>query len=223
MIEFTSESDDHFETIVKIHRFFGLGFYGFHEKESKLKTCFQVIYQILVHSYIILLTLPCVTQNLICLWFTTHTITANRQMFMHFFSRNFICLISGIVYSLKGKQFQKLITKLRKTILNFEQMIVQTDDSFAIHRRLIYYQFLSILVYVVGMFCTTYNLNYITIPLPLFCATLIAEIYNQPILFATDFYLIYFTYYIKLIQTSFRNRLKLIALTPAKETGHSSN
>jgi hypothetical protein len=217
MLSSKVQSNDFFESIVKIYRYFGICLYGFYSSESKLKYLLFLIYQIIIHCYIITLTIPCVVENVMCYWTKTHTNSANRQIFVHLLVRNFVCLSSGFIYSFKGKQFQRLITRLREARNVLEPEIYSKVDKFRSLRRFVYLFFSVLILFDLFLMSTTYrfikvgNANLILL-------TLIAELYNQPIVFATDFYLFYFSTYIKIIQTDFLNYLKRLIKIPVNDT-----
>ncbi len=57
---------DKFDLFVKIHRFFGLTYYGYYESEKKLNFLFYFIYQIIVCSFILYLCSPCLINKFNC-------------------------------------------------------------------------------------------------------------------------------------------------------------
>ncbi len=217
MLSSKTQSNDFFESIVKIYRCFGICLYGFYSSESKLKYLLFFIYQIIIHCYIITLTIPCMVENIMCYWTKTRTTSASRQIFIHLLVRNFICLSSGLIYSFKGKEFKSLITGLREARNVFDPQMYSKVDKFRSLRRFVYLFFSVIFLFGLFLMSTTYRFIKVGNTY-LILLTFIAEFYNHPIVFATDFYLFYFSSYIKIIQTDFLNYLKRLIKIPVNDT-----
>jgi hypothetical protein len=50
---------DRFELIIKIHRFIGILYYGYYEKESKIKHILFGFYNLIMYSIVLFISSPC--------------------------------------------------------------------------------------------------------------------------------------------------------------------
>jgi hypothetical protein len=105
---FESEMNfDIFDLIVRVHRFFGLKYYGYYESEKKWKTIFHALHQIIIYSLILYLCSPCLLNDINCgNQLKQSTEKGFRQIMIYLVIRNSIVFLSMIAFSLKGKLFR---------------------------------------------------------------------------------------------------------------------
>ncbi len=57
---------DRFELIIKIHRFIGILYYGYYEKESKIKYILFGFYNFIMFSIVLIISSPCLLSHFNC-------------------------------------------------------------------------------------------------------------------------------------------------------------
>ena len=104
---------DKFDLIVRIHRFFGLNYYFYNKFINKFILLFLILNQLLICGLILNICSPCLLHDFNC--GRKHVMTASdyRQMVIFMISRDLMAIISSIIYSIRGKQFRKIINDLR--------------------------------------------------------------------------------------------------------------
>jgi hypothetical protein len=130
-------------------------------------------------------------------------ITGNTSIFISFTINYIYAIVSLITFSFKSGKINEFITKLRSLIfeLNGNQQII---DSKLKSLRLTVYLFYGVLILII--FFAYFSVRY----LRKLYWSFISDAYLFGLLFLTDFYLIYFTKYIVIIQKSYNNNLTLI-------------
>jgi hypothetical protein len=57
---------DRFELIIKIHRFIGFTYYGYYEKESKIKHILYAFYNLIMYSIVLFISSSCLLSHFNC-------------------------------------------------------------------------------------------------------------------------------------------------------------
>jgi len=113
--------------------------------------------------------------------------------------------IAMITYSLKGKKFRKIIDRLRKL---FSEINHKRNGNYLFRPIYILIIIFNLyLIFVAVILTTFFHLRNQAISLK-FIPVFIAEFYLQIMHFATDFYLLYFTSYLVILQKLFVNQLR---------------
>jgi hypothetical protein len=197
---------DKFDLIIKIHRFFGIAYYGYYPNENKLKLILFGFYSLFIYAIILSLCSPCLITDFNCN--QTNTSLANtefRQAIIFLIVRNFIAIISSINYSLRGREFAQIIDDLRKIFYKLYKNRYQNQllriKIFPTVLMLFFLFFVIIsLVFTIHKGLEINFLKFISI--------LISECYLQVLYFSTDFYVVYFTLCLVLLQNLFTIELR---------------
>jgi hypothetical protein len=197
---------DKFELIVRVHRFFGLKYYGFYESEKKWKIIFHALHQIIIYSLILYLCSPCLINGFDC---GNRKNLSNdrsiRQMILFLVIRNLIVFLSMITFSLRGKMFRELIEDLRKLFSNLYKRTKNREYFIPIYITIvIFYSFLTFSSIVLTIFFHSGERVFSLKTIYLF----IAELNLEVIHFSIDFYVLYFTSYLVILQKIFKSELK---------------
>jgi hypothetical protein len=195
--------NDAFDFIIKIHKFFGIAYYGYDSDRTLrqyLLYLFQILYQICIYIAIIWLNK---------LWLDK-SMANNRDFFTNPGGNSFIINIiisicisitNSIVYSLKGKQMKELIERLRKLSQNYanNRQVLNKKSKLIVYIVVIFHSIL-LLWFIFGFVPIAYIIKFYWI--------LIGQFYSIFLVHLTDFYVIYFTNYIVIIQQLFNDILK---------------
>ena len=101
---------DKFDLIVRVHRFFGLKYYGYYESEKKWKIISHALHQIIICSLLLYLCSPCLLNDINCgKTIKSSTDKGFRQIMIFLVARNTIVFLSMISFSLRGKMLRELI------------------------------------------------------------------------------------------------------------------
>jgi hypothetical protein len=190
--------DDRFDLIVRIHQFHGIS----NVKFKKFKPFLFLFYQISISASVIALT-NFLIYKVIFESDNSFNITGNTSIFISFTMNYIYAIVSLIIFSFKSGKVNEFITKLRSLIfeLNGNQQIINSKlKSLRLTIYLFYGVFIVIIFFV---YITAYY------PRKLYWG-FINDAYLNGLIFLTDFYLIYFTKYIVIIQKSYNNDLSLI-------------
>ncbi len=197
---------DKFDLITKIHRFFSIAYYGYYPKENKLKLILFGFYSLFIYAIILSLCSPCLITDFNCN--ETNASLANtkyRQAIIFLVFRNFIAIISSINYSIRGREFARIIDDLRKLFNNLYKNGYQNQLSriklFPIVLMLFFLSF--VIISLVFTIHKGLEINFLK-----FLSILISECYLQVLYFSTDFYVVYFTLCLVLLQNLFRIELR---------------
>ncbi len=197
-------NSDKFDLFVKIHRFSGLTFYGFYEKESKILHIFYSILHLVMYLIVLNISSPCLLNSYGCGDFKNNKFLNNKigfkQLMIYLAIRDFIGIASSIIFSIRGKRFRELIDELRKL---FVELRGSQKDFKAL-------KLVMILFYLSLFSLTTFfvvnnsrkNLNQFII-----IVEIIGHFYICLLFLSTDIFLIYFNYYLAIIQKLFGNLL----------------
>jgi hypothetical protein len=195
---------DKFDVFVKIHRFFGLTFYGFYEKESKILHILCIILQLFMYIIVLNISSPCLLNSYGCDHFKNNKFFNNRigfkQLMIYFVIRNSIGIASSIIFSIRGKGFRQIINDLRKL---FVEIKGNHKNFKALNLFIIIfysYSFIIITVFIINNYRK--NLNPI-----ISIVEIIGHFYIFLLFSSTDFFIGYFTYYLSTIQKLFENLL----------------
>jgi hypothetical protein len=199
-------NSDKFELIVKIQRFFGLSYYGFYKLEKNILYIFLFVYQIAIFGIMLNFCSPCLLNDINCLNIKNNAFgTHFQQIIVHLINRDFVVITSSLVFSFKGLHLKKTVKDLRKL---FTEIIGHKNESKLFQS--LYWQILFFYLYVLFLIiayvlCLHKAHKIGLIPVIL---TSIAECYTELLYTSTDFYVLYFTTYLVIIQNSFVNILK---------------
>jgi hypothetical protein len=196
---------DKFELIVKIHRFFGLTYFGYYPTEKKWKFIFYSLNQLIIFATILTLSSPCLLTDFNCsdTKRTQHWL-GFRQLIIFLTVRNTIAIISSIIYSIKGSVFRQIIEDFRKLFNGLNKN--QIKKSNAINLTLI----LTIFQTIVAIITLVFTFHRGTeIPFFKVIILLISETYLNTLYLSTDFYVVYFTTYLVLLQKLFIKELRV--------------
>jgi hypothetical protein len=198
---------DKFELIVNIQRFFGLSYYGFYKSEKNIFYILLFIYQIVIFSLMLNFCSPCLINDFNCLHMKNDSFAIQKfqQITIHLITRAFVVITSSLVYSFKGLQIKKTVNNLRKL---FTEINGNKNDSKLF--RSFYWQilFFYLLVFLATMgYVVNLHKAHKSGLIPAILIS-IAECYTEVLYTSTDFYVLYFTTYLVIIQKSFVNILK---------------
>jgi hypothetical protein len=204
---------DKFELIVKIQRFFGLSYYGFYKSEKNILCVFSFIYQLLIFGIILILCSPCLLNDFNCIHMKNDVFSTQqfKLIIIHLINRNFVVITSSLVYSFKSLHLKKTVNDLRKLLTEINGNKIESKLFRSLYWQILFfylYIFIIIIIYVLILNKAHKN--------GLFPAILIsiAECYTEILYFSTDFYVVYFTTYLVIIQKSFVNNLKNFINSP---------
>jgi hypothetical protein len=202
---FKSEMNfDKFDLIVRVHRFFGLKYYGFYESEKKWKIIFHALHQIIIYSLILYLCSPCLINDMNCVNKKKLSEKSFRQMILYLVIRNLIVFLSMITFSLRGKMFRELVEDLRKLFSKLQNRANGRQLFKAIYISIvIFYSYIMLhSIYFSIIFHLELKVYYLkTIYL------FITELHLDVIRLSTDFYVLYFTSYLVILQKLFESEL----------------
>jgi hypothetical protein len=195
--------NDAFDLIITIHKFFGVSYYGYDSDRTLrqyLLYLFPILYQICIYIAIIWLN-KLSFYNLIANYRDIFANTGGKSFLIDMIISICISITNSIVYSLKGKQLKELIERLRKLAQNY------ANNREVLNKKLKPMLYIVIIFHSILFFCfvpgfvpIAYKIN--------FYWPLISEFYSSLFIHLTDFYVIYFTNYIVIIQELFNNKLK---------------
>jgi hypothetical protein len=198
---------DKFELIVKIQRYFGLSYYGFDEAEKNILYIFLFVYQIAIFGIMLNFCSPCLLNDFNCLHIKNRAFGTLifQQLIIHLINRAFVVITSSLVFSFKGLHLKKTVNSLRKLFTEINGNKNESKLFRSLYWQILFFYlfiFLAIISYVINLHKAHKN--------GLFPAILIsiAECYTEVLYFSTDFYVLYFTTYLVIIQKSFVNILK---------------
>jgi hypothetical protein len=197
---------DIFDIIVRVHSIFGLKYYGYYEAEKKWKIISHALHQIIIYSLILYLCSPCLINDMNCIKsIKSLTDKSFRQIMIYLVIRNSIVFLSMITFSLRGKKFRKLVEDFRKLFS-------------ILHKRANGRQLFKVIYISIIIFCSFTIFESIVLSaffhsekrvLSLKTIYLfIAELHLTIIHFSTDFYVLYFTCYLVILQKLFKYELK---------------
>jgi hypothetical protein len=190
--------DDRFDLNVRIHQFYGISYVKF----EKFKFFLFLFYQISISVTVIVLT-NFLIYKVIFESDNSFNITGNISIFISFTMNYIYAIASLIIFSFKSGKINEFITKLRSLIseLNANQQIINSKLK---SLRLTVYLFYGVLIFIIF-----FDFFTITYPKKLYWGFM-NNAYLYGLVFLTDFYLIYFTKYIVIIQKSYNDNLSLI-------------
>jgi hypothetical protein len=197
---------DIFDLIVRVHSIFGLKYYGYYEAEKKCKIISHALHQIIIYSLILYLCSPCLINDINCKKsIMSSTDKSFRQIMIYLVIRNSIVFLSMITFSLRGKKFRKLVEDFRKSLS-------------ILHKRANGRQLFKVIYISIIIFCSFSIFESILLSVffhseerVLSLKTIylfIAELHLTIIHFSTDFYVLYFTSYLVILQKLFKSELK---------------
>jgi len=204
---------DKFELIVKIQRFFGLSYYGFYKSEKNILYVFLFIYQMVIFGLMLNFCSPCLINDFNCLHLKNDSfgIQKFQQIIIHLIIKDFIAITSSLVYSFKGLHLKKTVNGLRKLLTEINNNKNESKLFRSLYWQILLFYFLVLL----GIIGYIINLHKVykkgLIPAILIS---IAECYTGVLYTSTDFYVVYFTTYLVIIQKSFVNHLKNFINSP---------
>jgi hypothetical protein len=187
---------DKFELIVKIHRFFGLTYYGYYPTEKKYKFIFFSLNQLIIFAIILSLNSSCLLTDFNC----SHTkLTQHwlgfRQLIIFLIVRNTIAIISSIIYSIKGSVFRQIIEDFRKLFNGLNKNQIKKSNAINLILILTIFEIIVIIITLVFTFQRGTEIPFFKVII-----LLISEAYLNILYLSTDFYVVYFTTYLVLLQ-----------------------
>jgi len=124
---------------------------------------------------------------------------------IHFINRDFVVITSSLVYSLKGLRIRKAINDFRKLFSEINGYRNKSKLFRSLYWKILIFYifvFLAIIGYVLNLHRAHKN------GLKTAMAVLVAEIYTEVLYVSTDFYILFFTNYLVIIQKSFIENLQ---------------
>jgi hypothetical protein len=195
--------NDAFDFIIKFHKFFGIAYYGYdfdRTLRQYLLYLFQILYQVCIYIVIIWLNILSFDKFM----------ANNRNFFANAGGKSFlidliisicISITNSIVYSLKGKQMKELIERLRKLAKNY------ANNRQVLNKKSKPIVYIMVIFHAILLFCFISAFVPIAYKINLYWL-LISKFYSSIFIHLTDFYVIYFTNYIVIIQQLFNDKLK---------------
>ena len=117
-------NSDKFDLFVKIYRFIGIAFYGYYEKESKVKHILFAIFYLIMYAIVLIISSPCLINNYNCDYYKNVKFLNNeigfKQMMIYYFILDFIGITSSIIFSIRGKQFREIIQEFRELFVELK-------------------------------------------------------------------------------------------------------
>jgi hypothetical protein len=204
---------DKFELIVKIQRFFGLSYYGFYKSEKNILYIFLFLYQFAIFDLMLNFCSPCLINDFNCLDIKNDAFGDQKfqQLMIHLTNRAFVVITSSLVYSFKGLHLKKTVNDLRKLFTEINDKKNESKLFRSLYWQILFFYIIisfAIMAYVIGLHKAHKNG---LIPAILIS---IAECYTEVLYASTDFYVVYFTTYLVIIQKSFVNILKNLNNSP---------
>jgi hypothetical protein len=195
---------DKFELIVKIHRFFGLTYYGYYPTEKKCKFIFYSLNQLIIFAIILCLSSPCLLIDFNCsdTKRTQHWL-GFRQLIIFLIVRNSIAIFSSIIYSIKGSVFREIIEDFRKLFNGLNKNQIKKSNAINLVLILTIFQIIVITIAFVFTFQRGTEIPFFKVII-----LLISETYFNILYLSTDFYVVYFTTYLVLLQKLFISELR---------------
>jgi hypothetical protein len=198
-------NSDKFELIVRVHRFFGLKYYGFYESEKKWKIIFHALHQIIIYSLILYLCSPCLINDMNCGKNKKPSEKGFRQIMIYLVIRNIIVFLSMITFSLRGKMFKELVDDSRKLFSKLYKRTKNREYFMPIYISIvIFYLFLILFSILITIFSYSEESVLSLKMIYLFITEFHLRIINK----STDFYVLYFTSYLLILQKLFESELK---------------
>ncbi len=197
---------DIFDSIVSVHRFFGLKYYGFYESEKKWKIIFHASHQIFIYSLILYLCSPCLINDINCV--KSIKILNNksfRQLMIYLVIKNSLVFLSMITFSLRGKMFRKLIEDLRKLFSKLHHKSNGRQLFKAIYISIIILY--SILIFFSIVLSVFFHSDEKVLSLKMIYLFM-TELHSEVNHFSADFYVVYFASYLVILQKLFKSELK---------------
>jgi hypothetical protein len=199
-------NSDKFELIVKVQRFFGLSYYGFYKSEKNILYVLLFVYQIAIFGLMLNLCSPCLLNDINCLNIKNNTFgTHFTQIIVHLISRDFVVITSSLVFSFKGLHLNKTVNDLRKLFIEINGHKNESKLFRSLYWRILFF-YLYVLSLIIAYVLCLHKAHKIGLIPVIF--TSIAECYTEVLYTSTDFYVLYFTTYLVIIQKSFVNILK---------------
>ncbi len=189
---------DRFELIIKIHRFIGILYYGYYEKESKIKHILFGFYNLIMYSIVLFIRSPCLLSHFNCNQNETtkyfiKDIGLNHFM-IYFILRNSIGIASSLIYSIRGRQFRELINELRNLFIELNGNNKSLRALYLL--TIIYYLIASIalIVVIIGFKRYDSSKNFLSI------VEIIGYLYIAFACSSTEYFIGFFTNYLVVIQ-----------------------
>jgi hypothetical protein len=204
---------DKFELIVKIQRFFGLSYYGFYKSEKNILYVFLFIYQLLIFGIILNFSSPCLLNDFACIHMKNGVFGTQQfqLIIIHLINRNFVVITSSLVYSFKGLHLKKTVNGLRKLFTEINGNKNESKLFRSLYWQILFF-YLNILVVIILYVLTLHKAHQNGL-IPAILIS-IAECYTEVLYTSTDFYVLYFTTYLVIIQKSFVNILQNLNNSP---------
>jgi hypothetical protein len=156
---------------------------------------------------------PCLTNDFNCINIKNDSFAIQKfqQIITHLIIRAFVVITSSLVYSFKGLHIKKTVNGLRKLFTEISGNKTDSELFRSLYWQILFFYlfiFLAIMGYVLNLHWAHENS---LIPAILIS---IAECYTEVLYTSTDFYVVYFTTYLVIIQKSFVNILKNLNNSP---------
>ncbi len=189
---------DRFELIIKIHRFIGITYYGYYEKESRIKHILYAFYNLIMYSIVLFISSPCLLSHYNCdqsesTKYYNKDIGLNQYM-IYLILRDSIGIASSLVYSMRGQQFRELINELRNLFIELNG----NNKSFRALYLLtfIYYLITSIAIigFIIGHKRYDSKKSFLSI------LEIIGHFYISFSCLSTEYFIGFFTIYLVVIQ-----------------------
>jgi hypothetical protein len=189
---------DKFDVIIKIHRFIGITYYGYYEKESKIKQIFFSFYNLIMYSIVLFISSPCLLSYYNCdqseiTKYYNKDIGVNHIM-IYLILRDSIGIASSLVYSMRGQQFRELINELRNLFIGLNGKNKSFKALYLL--TIIYYLISSITIigFIIGHKRYDPNKNFLSI------LEIIGHFYICLSFLSTEYFIGFFTIYLVVIQ-----------------------
>jgi hypothetical protein len=161
----------------------------------------------LVLVLVYLLCSPCLLNDFNCVHIKNDAFGNQKfqQLIIHLIIRAFVVITSSLVYSFKGLHFKKTVNGLRKLLFEINGNKTGSKICRSLYWQILFFcffVFFAIMGYVIGL----HKVHKIGL-IPAILIS-IAECYTEVLYSSTDFYVLYFTTYLVIIQKSFLNILK---------------
>jgi hypothetical protein len=204
---------DKFELIVKIQRYFGLSYYGFYNSEKNILCIFLFLYQIAIFGIMLNFCSPCLLNDFNCLHIKNRAFGTLifQQLIIHLITRAFVVITSSLVYSFKGLHLKKTVSGLRKLLTEINGNKNDSKLFRSLYWHILFF-YLLVLLAIMG-YVINFHKAHKNGLIPAILIS-IAECYTEVLYTSTDFYVVYFTTYLVIIQKSFVNILKNLNNSP---------
>jgi len=195
---------DRFDLFIKFHRIFGLTYYGYYEKESKIKQILYIVYNLIMYTIVLTISSPCLLNSYYCEEFKKTKFINNdigfKQIIIYYLIRNLIGIASGLIFSIRGKKIREIINDLRKL---FNDLKGNQKDLKSLY--LLTILLCSIFFLATSNFARVYSRNFLNIFILIF--EIWGTFYICLLFLSTDIFIGYFTTYLVIIQKLFKNLL----------------